>query len=426
LVRWKVEPISGWVDPNDQEFIRIVCRWASQLTAESRYDDYAIRCYSWPPETEALYQQLANANGAVIALVGVQGIGKSSALRAILKRKLEDDQQTSDLLKKAGAAASGPTREEVIFFKWRRESELFSSLLEGTHDASQQFCEEYRLRLLNLLLPYYQKQLQKIKDHPERLSIEWAEKVLGRNYAKNLRRRVWCELLFNKKIILVDLPDYSKTDRRLMARDLSEVQWFWNSIQNQTVSLNMMIPIAYKSNIVVAIQKDLFEGHFFFDKMQKVELKPLKAEQMIKVYQKHFQTLLPFNEEALLLLSRMSRGIFRQFLRYMTLTLEYYQTVWTPFPITAEQVQQAIPPSILAEHLDDQLAEVFPRQPELRTEAARLIQHLQTHGPADQTELTNLLGLRDYSVSRMLTKLEEHHYIKREKRGLKNTITLET
>jgi hypothetical protein len=37
-----------------------------------------------------------------------------------------------------------------------------------------------------------------------------------------------------------------------------------------------------KPNLVVAIRKETFRGHFFFDKMHKIELGPSKPEHMLK------------------------------------------------------------------------------------------------------------------------------------------------
>jgi len=56
--------------------------------------------------------------------------------------------------------------------------------------------------------------------------------------------------------------------------------------------------------------------------MEKVELEPLKPEQMLEAYRKRFKAIEPFAEDALLTLARMSRGIFRRFLRYIMVTLQ--------------------------------------------------------------------------------------------------------
>jgi len=44
---------------------------------------------------------------------------------------------------------------------------------------------------------------------------------------ESLRQTAWLERLRSKKTILIDTPDYSKTDRRLMAKDLEELYWLW-------------------------------------------------------------------------------------------------------------------------------------------------------------------------------------------------------
>jgi len=55
---------------------------------------------------------------------------------------------------------------------------------------------------------------------------------------------------------------------------------------------------------ILAIQKEMFHDHFFFDKMEKVELEPLKPEQMAEAYRRRFKALAPFTEDALFTLAR--------------------------------------------------------------------------------------------------------------------------
>ena len=100
------------------------------------------------------------------------------------------------------------------------------------------------------------------------------------------------DTLRTKRIILIDTPDYSKTDRRVMAKDLEEIYWLWNTFASSSSS---SIP----PNIVLAIQKEMFHDHFFFDKMEKVELEPLTPEQMVEASRKRFKAIKPFTEDAL-------------------------------------------------------------------------------------------------------------------------------
>lgn len=78
---------------------------------------------------------------------------------------------------------------------------------------------------------------------------------------------------------------------------------------------------------MIAIQKEMFRDHFFLDKMHKIELEPLKLEQMLEAYRKALGTLEPFTRDGLLTLARMSRGISRRFLRYIILTLDLWQAL---------------------------------------------------------------------------------------------------
>ncbi len=87
-------------------------------------------------------------------------------------------------------------------------------------------------------------------------------------------------------------------------------------------------------------------------------------------------------------------------------------------------VRAAIPLQLLAQDMDDQLAGIFPRQPELRSEAARLLLHLEEHGLTEQAKIPELLNLRDYAVTRLLSKLEDHGHVKRKKEGVENIVTL--
>jgi len=238
--------------------------------------------------------------------------------------------------------------------------------------------------------------------------LESAEAELSRDALGRVQETAWFEMLRNKKVVLIDTLDYSKTDRRLMAKDLQEIYWLW---------LNVAISDD-GPNIVIAIQKEMFRGHFFFDKMQKIELEPLQPEAILEAYKRRFTTTEPFTEEALLMLARMSRGIFCRFLRYITLTLDLWQTRSEPHePIDSAAVKEAVAVDRLAEDMELELVELFPKQSDLRIQAVRLLMHLEESGPQKQTELAERLGMEDYAISRLLAKLELHRYISRARSG---------
>jgi len=167
----------------------------------------------------------------------------------------------------------------------------------------------------------------------------------------------------------------------------------------------------------------MFRGHFFFGKMEKVELEPLKPEQMVEAYRKRFETIKPFTEDALLALARMSRGIFRRFLRYITLTLQYSESRGKKI-IDTETVNEAVTVERLAEDMELELGRVFPKQSDLRLQAVRLLMHLEESGPKKQRELGQELGIEDYAMSRLLAKLELHRYVARRREGTDKVVSL--
>jgi DNA-binding transcriptional ArsR family regulator len=174
---------------------------------------------------------------------------------------------------------------------------------------------------------------------------------------------------------------------------------------------------------ILAIQKEMFRDPFFFGKMVKVELEPLKPEQMVEAYRKRFKELGPFTEGALLTLARMSRGIFRRFLRYITLTLQYSESRSKKI-IDTQTVKEAVTVERLAEDMERELAELFPKQSDLRLQAVRLLMHLEQSGPRKQTELIEELGMEDYAMSRLLAKLEVHRYVVRRREGTGKVVSI--
>lgn len=374
----------------------------------------------WPDAVRLILRSLATMQGGVIGLVGLQGVGKSGALLAILIVKMVLWSQHRREQQKNAGEATGDGESDIILFKWRRQAELFPSLFDGTHEASASFRREYGKNLLTQLEPSFPlMDFKEVRSNPERLNFQYAEGRLGRASARQSRQVAWLEMLRRKRVILIDTPDYSRTDRRLMARDLDEIYWLWNYL-SKSISLHDNA----KPNLVVAIQKEMFRGHFFFDKMQKIELTPLRPEQMLEAYLKRFKTPEPFTEDAILLLARMSRGIFRLFLRYITLTLDKFSR--RPEPqglIDQAEVKASVTPERLARDMEVELTELFPKHSDLRLHAVRLLMYLEESGATKQAELADQLGLEPYTLTRLLARLELHGYVRRERSGVDKLVT---
>ena len=124
--------------------------------------------------------------GGIIGLVGLQGVGKSSALLAVLAGKIILENRSRPKKDKADGTANDES--DIILFKWRRQIGLFPSLLDGTHEASMSFCREYGKRLLAQLESFPFMDLREIRSNPERLNFQWAEGKLGRSGTKQRRQ----------------------------------------------------------------------------------------------------------------------------------------------------------------------------------------------------------------------------------------------
>jgi hypothetical protein len=396
--------------------------WASQLASESRKQDWIFYWYVWPDAVREIIHKLKTMNGGIIGLVGAQGVGKSSALLAILAGRMLF--QNKEYRKKHKSGKDPNLGKDIIRFKWRRYSELIPSLLKGTHELLKAFRYSYSATLIahlenSLRLPIiYRSQLAEVKKNPATLNLDWAEKTIGRSQANRLREQVWLQLVLAVKLVLIDTPDYAKTDRRLMTKDLEEIYWLWNWICQAANSEDQTRP-----NIVVAIQKEMFHGHFFLDKMDKVELEPLRPEQMVEAYRKRFKSVDPFTDDALLNLARMSRGIFRRFLRYITLTLSHWERNGKG-AIDIATVKEAVTVERLAEDMELELVELFPKHSDLRFLAVRLLMLLEESGERKQSELATLLEVEPYMLSRLLTKLEAARYVSRRREGNDKIVSL--
>jgi len=376
-----------------------------------------------PDEISNLCRRLASERGGLHALIGYQGVGKTSAMLAIARELCKPE---------AAKANQKPSLSDTIFlFKWRRLSELVLELLRHDDGLSSRLKKEYLSSLAQVLKKRspdpmlvrkttsgYKEALRYATTLEDLASFDFteAERTLGKALAERLRYESFLRTLGEAQTILIDLPDYSKTDIRRVTTDLETIYWIWNGL-TQTPN---------QPNIVISFQKELFRGHFFLGKMNRIDLMPFKPEALLKFYEKRFHGTEPFTQEALLLLAKMSRGIFRRFLRYITLTLNHQERAATPLPITVDHVHEAILPQLLAQDMDQQLTEIFPRQPDMRTAAVKLLLHLEEHGPTTQPKIKELLDLPDYTVSRLVNKLEDYRYVKRERKGIENIIALET
>jgi DNA-binding MarR family transcriptional regulator len=140
-----------------------------------------------------------------------------------------------------------------------------------------------------------------------------------------------------------------------------------------------------------------------------------------------FKSTWPFTEHALLALARMSRGVFRRYLRYIILSLDLWENrTEGSWEIDSSLVSEAVPLERICEDMALELAQLFPKHSELREQAARLLIRLGERGDWKQTELAKDLDMEPYALSRILAKLEIQRYVNRKRDGKDKIVSLTT
>ena len=123
-------------------------------------------------------------------------------------------------------------------------------------------------------------------------------------------------------------------------------------------------------------------------------------------------------------LGGLSRGIYRRFKRYISLTIRTLQWQLGPSDlITPDLVRNVITSERLAEDLDTELEELFPKNIDSRRDAARIIHHLRASGPLDQSKLGEALDMPSYTLSRLLSKMEPR-YVTRKIDGSRKIVSV--
>ena len=184
------------VNQHDTELTSNVRGWASLLASENR-DMVSVVGYYVPPQAFGeIQRQLESMSGGIIGLVGLQGVGKSSAPRVLqIFNMIKQD----DSYKKQHKESLPSHLLDTVLFKWRRQPQLLTSLLNGTHELSANYSRLYKSKLVELTKPSLQFLNPSVIDNPETLNPEWAERQIGRKNVEILRQTVWLEMLRSKR-----------------------------------------------------------------------------------------------------------------------------------------------------------------------------------------------------------------------------------
>lgn len=210
----------------------------------------------------------------IIGLIGLQGSGKSATLQ-VLCFQLNKEYREKNSYERAFLLHWTPNAiklsEEV------RKLYKVAVIDEGTNIA------------------FSKKRQQSYGDYyNEDKEVEAAELILGRAKCKEIKRQSVIEYLSRMQCLFIDLPDYSKKHKGDMTRDLRNIETLWKTFQSGNYG---SCPI-----LVLGIQKEMFEGfgHFFFGKMDIVEIEPLKPNELVNAYRQKWQTFDVITEYALL------------------------------------------------------------------------------------------------------------------------------
>lgn len=360
-----------------------IYEWTNNLTAEGKA---FIEHYYPTKALGTLSMRLNYSHRNLIGVVGLQGTGKSTLLLYL-----------DNWAHKHG--------KKTIYIKWTRD------WLQKQTDELQFENVEYRMMLnaeLSNIFEGYDRAIRiypPLKRVPNRVDIGMADRnefgigsaeaLLPKGRVKELRRKVVLENLQDKDTIFIDMPDYTKMDKRVMASDKSEIQQFWKNVQCEGET---------DVSLIITFQKELFGSHFFDGKVDVVEIDLLKPSELVEAYKLYWKDCFPFTEDALLRVAELAKGVFRRFLKYLKLCLE---TAKLQSPITVDHVKIAIS---FEQQLRDMDLEVQ------RSQTLLILNFLQGHEDVNQKEIAEALGLTEITVSKIIARLEEYGYVKR-KRG---------
>jgi hypothetical protein len=205
------------------------------------------------------------------------------------------------------------------------------------------------------------------------------------------------------RFLLIDLPDYLAGGGRRMMRDLDGVGRLWYDLRYD---------MKYgRHTIVVAVQRELFRGHYLIGKGEVFELRPLTVEELTGIYTRRFdRSTWPFDGASLCLVSALSRGVFRRFMRYVRLCVQDMQARGGD-SISVGDVGRVIDIEVIGRDMDLELSG-FLRGGERDLAVATMVA-LMSGEPMSQKELASRLGSTESTTSRLMGKLDVLGYISR-------------
>lgn len=404
----------------DQARIKNIYEWASTLATENQSGDNWLKDYYWTENVERVVSKIKLARRPLIGVLGVQGAGKSAAMRAI-EHRLSNEQDFY---------------ASIVAVKVRESGALMDTLKDTIADA---YHAEINRRIEGVIVGM---KLHGEFEEPLIPTFSALRDMLPKRDLREIEQEALLPAISKHRVILIDMPDYPKPDKRLIARDIDDLQGLWNRLMASTSDLGF----------VVFMQRETFNhaDHFFYGKMDIVHLKPLTVDQLLQAYARKWGGYEPFMEEALRHIARISRGIFRRFKRYIALAVEASMMREPASQIDRALVNEVVTEEEIMLDMNKEFSSIFrsgdqcyaaSRLIRILTEAESGIRHQlgpavlwkpQREGPVayTQTEAAGLSNMGEMAFSRLVRELEERGYVKRTKRarpdggGVENVVQL--
>jgi hypothetical protein len=419
-----------------------VLQWASSSTGEGRRSNEG---YYWTlPVNSALFR-LTHYESYFIGLVGLVGTGKSSAILA-LQKKIEDTiherfktiaelevQKENKERIDVGALPLDWTEEstirdkyckKVLIAKWHED---LWTMFQGSFVGTSSYLKYQNAVIRSLedtpkgqklikkkedyIKSYTHQQLRNSKIHEKTLSelrsdqsFEEAQKMLPAKVLKRIRTdAIFRFLKENIACILIDMPDYSQKGCWKINKDLDGIGELWNLLTSRRSEVN----------ILVCLQQELVmnQPHMILGKMDKIILKTLTIEQLLEAYNQFFESYEPFTAEALRLIAKLSRGVFRRFKSYVRLCLELVSIEGgTNSPISIDSVKRAITKDQLKLDMDLELSEFF-KNAEKKLQAFNILDFVRDNPTVSQKVISEALDLHPNAVGDVVKQLCLHNYL---------------
>ena len=429
--------------PDKKDLLEEVFAWSNRLTGEAAgVDDYV-----WPQAASSLLERLKHCQQTLIPLIGLQGVGKTSAVQAIA-RDLEVYLKKQDHGEEDGNEEDEDERAHVVLVRISAAGQLMDSIWNQNSEEIKEKCylPEVKAKVLERIEkdPLFRKKVarilginvppslkmndsdrKRIHDCLKGTDVESVEMAFFKKGERDLMRD---EAIFayvgEAHTLILDLPDYSKKDQRLMNKDINDIQDLW---KRTILDTDLLLAGGGNLNLVYTLQKETLGGHFFTGKGGIFEIRPFTAGELVDAYAKIWaeeltragidQKTWPFEEKALLYLARCSRGIFRRFLKYIGMCLGPLMSSANPgeHPVDLKRAQSAVDWEEIQKDWESELSRIFKKE-DTQRRVMKIVVALMRTGEVSQANLAKALQVSEVAVSRILGPLEENGFIVRERR----------